>query len=84
MLTRELFNPVPNRRFAIGILVLATRLIFPLLTTICRFREMDAFAGSVNEAPLLMAVSMEFSTISSSVDVGEASAIFYIRHQISH
>ena len=31
MLTRKLFNPVPNRRFAVGILVLATRFI-PLPT----------------------------------------------------
>ena len=75
MLTRELFNPVPNRRFAIGILVLTTRLIFPLLTTICRFREMDAFASSGNEAPLLMAVSTRYSSIASSGNIDEASAI---------
>ena len=75
MLTRELFNPVPNRRFAIGILVLTTRLIFPLLTTICRFREMDAFASSVNEGHLLMEVSPRFSSIASSGNIDEASAI---------
>ena len=60
------FNAVPNRRFAIVILVLATHFIFPtILTTVCRSREMDVFASSVNEAPLLMTVSMGFSSISS-------------------
>ena len=57
--------------------MLATALIFPAIdyNSICRFREMDAFAGSVNEAPLLMTVWMGFSSIASSRNVDEASTI---------
>ena len=49
---------------------------------IFRFREMDAFAGSDNEAPLLMAVSMGFSSISSPLDEASAILIWAERYSI--
>ena len=83
MLTRVVSNPVPNRRFTVEVLLLTTCFIFPMIDYITfRFREMDASAGSDNEAPLLMAVSMGFSSIPSPLDEASAILIWADRYSI--
>ena len=74
MLSRKFFNPVPNRHFGVGILILSTSFV---LTTVHNYFPLsgnEAFSGSTSEAPLVTAVSLGF-TISSSSKDNVASAI---------